>query len=95
MLLLTNKIYGENMKENFWTITANKNDETKLWWEVAQQTYDMFPNAVPDALYQLLGENPEIEVLVTRNEMKDIQSWCPGIAGWSDQPGKCPLIFTK
>lgn len=71
------------MNERFIKVTAIHNEQTKLWWEVARQTYREYPQSIPEAVHPLVDEawNDE-EIIATKSELKDIQAWAIGVPGW-------------
>lgn len=65
-----------------WKIISVKNAETEAWWYHAKEFYNLYPDAVPEAIHPLFDpEWNETEVVATRGEVKDAQAWAIGISG--------------
>lgn len=72
------------MSERFSKVAAVHNEHTLLWWEVARKLLEEYPESIPDSIHSLIDETfDETEILCTKNEIKDIQAWAIGLAGWS------------
>lgn len=78
-----------------WSVKKNFNSETALWWDSAQLMYDINPELCPDSVAPLFEKSlNEEEILISRNDLKEVQAWAIGLIGWRDIPS-CPLIFEK
>ena len=78
-----------------WSVKKNINNQTEIWWKCAQIMYDLHPELCPDSVSPLFEKSlNENEILISRNDLKEIQAWATGITGWRDYP-ECPLIYQK
>lgn len=74
------------MVDKFCKVSALENSETSQWWEYARAAYENHPESVPDGIYPLVDTTwGDTEVMVTRAELKFIQSWAIGLPGWSER----------
>lgn len=70
-----------------WIIAAVKTEETKDWWQQAEEMHVQFPNGTPDALHPLFMESwdsPSVlgssaDVLETKRWIKSIPVNSSGI----------------
>lgn len=84
----------EMEKNPNWCILTNKTDDTKEWWDTARKIYSVFPDSVPEVIHYLLDNSwNESEVMATSRDVREVQSWATGIAGWKNQDS--PLQFKK
>jgi len=83
------------MKKNpNWCIVTNKTENTQEWWDSARKIYSVFPDAVPEVVHYLLDDAwNESEVMATSQDVREVQSWATGLAGWRNQDS--PLQFKK
>ena len=69
-------------------------DDTQEWWKNAGKIYSVFPDSVPEVIHYLLDDSwNESEVMATSRDVREVQSWATGIAGWKNQDS--PLSFKK
>jgi hypothetical protein len=77
-------------------VTKIQNSETDQWWKMAETIYEEYPQSIPDSLGPLLEKSlNENEVFVSAAELKEIQAWAIGTAGWRPDPPYAPMVFTK